>query len=167
MSEEKVLEGEETHIIQIGVVVKDMEKTIEFLTALGLGPFKVMINDHPTGEVRGKKAFWQSKIALSQQGPVELELIEFQKGTSIQKEFLDEKGEGLHHILFKVRDINTTLEKFAKKGIRILQRDWLPGGIGGGGYLDTAAIGGITIEVMEYPAGYEDPDKRKEAWRKA
>ena len=150
MEERKPLEGEETHIVQIGVVVKDVEKTIEFLTGLGLGPFKVMVNDHPTAVVRGKKTFWQTKIALSQQGPVQLELIEFQKGTSIQKEYLDEKGEGIHHILFKVRDINATLEKFAKKGIHIIQEDF-PDGVRRGGYLDTAevGVGGIVFEVFQ------------------
>ncbi|MBN1849566.1 MAG: VOC family protein [Deltaproteobacteria bacterium] len=145
MAESKPLEGEETHIVQIGVVVKDIERTIEFLTGLGLGPFKVMINDHPTGQVRGKKAYWRSKIALSQQGPVELELIEFQKGTSIQKEFLDEKGEGIHHILFRVKDIHATLEKFSEKGIHLIQEDFARKG----GYLDTSAVGGIVFEVFQ------------------
>ena len=61
---------------------------------------------------------------------------------------MDEKGEGIHHLLFKVRNINATIEKFANKGIAVLQRDF-PGGVGGPAYMDTAATGGICIEVME------------------
>jgi len=34
MSGDKVLEGAETVIHQVGVVVQDLEKTVEFLTAL-------------------------------------------------------------------------------------------------------------------------------------
>ena len=148
MAGEKVLEGKETHIVHVGVIVKDLEKTVEFLTSLGIGPFSAAAYKHPNAVVRGKKTFWETKRALSKQGPVELELIEFQKGTSIQKEFLDKKGEGIHHLLFKVRNINATIEKFANKGIAVLQRDF-PGGVGGPAYMDTAATGGICIEVME------------------
>jgi len=36
MSGDKVLEGAETVIHQVGVVVQDLEKTVEFLTALVL-----------------------------------------------------------------------------------------------------------------------------------
>lgn len=154
MAEEKVLEGEETHIVQVGVVVKDLDKAVEFLTSLGLGPFKIKTGDHPAAEVRGKRASWQSRIAMSKQGALWLELIEFQKGTSIQKEFLDQKGEGIHHLLFRVRDIEATLEKFARKGIHIVQRDWLPGG-GGGGYMDPDKTGGIVFEVMQFPPDFD------------
>jgi methylmalonyl-CoA/ethylmalonyl-CoA epimerase len=166
MAEEKVLEGEETHIMQVGVVVKDLDKTVEFLTTLGLGPFRVIVNEHPNAEIRGKKGYWKSKVAMAKQGPVELELIQVLEGEGVQKEFLDERGEGIHHLLFKVRDINATVEKFSKKGIPILQRDWFPGHVGGGGYMDTTAIGGISLEVMEIPPEFDSDEGRDKAFSK-
>ena len=154
MPENKVLEGAETEICQVGVVVKDLEKTVEFLSSLGLGPFTIRTGTHPSATVRGGKVFYQVKIALSQQGPVQLELIEYEKGKTIQKEFLDEKGEGLHHILFKVRDINVTLDRFARKGIGVLQADsWVEGG--GIAYMGTDKIGGIIMEVVQHPPNYD------------
>ena len=48
MAEKKALEGTETNIIQVGVVVKNLEKTIEYLTALGLGPFLIRTATHPS-----------------------------------------------------------------------------------------------------------------------
>jgi catechol 2,3-dioxygenase-like lactoylglutathione lyase family enzyme len=157
MLENKVLEGEETHIFQVGVVVKDLDKTSEFLTSLGLGPFSVREITHPHAAVRGKTVFYQVRLGLAQQGPVQLELIEYQKGDTIQKEFLDEKGEGIHHILFNVKNLQTTIEKFARKGIAVLQQDKFVGG-GGLAYMGSDKIGGIIMEIVQRPPDY-DPEK--------
>jgi methylmalonyl-CoA/ethylmalonyl-CoA epimerase len=157
MSEEHVLEGTETEIHQVGVVVKDLDKTIEFLTALGLGPFTLRTATHPAATVRGKKTAYQVRLALAQQGPVQLELIEYQSGETIQKDFLDEKGEGIHHILFRVRDLDASLEKFAQKGIKALQQDRFVGG-GGIAYMGTDDIGGIIMELVQLPSDY-DPEQ--------
>ena len=152
-----VFEGTETHIAQVGVVVKDLDRTVSFLTALGFGPFRIRTADHPWATVRGKKVSYRVRLALSQQGPVQLELIEYQSGTTIQKEFLREKGEGIHHILFKVGDLKATLKKFSRRGIEVLQKDEFVGG-GGLAYLGTDRVGGIVMEVIQHPANY-DPQK--------
>ena len=154
MAKEKVLEGRETEIVQVGVVVKDLEKTIEYLTSLGMGPFTIRTVTHPSATVHGEKVFYEVRLAKSQQGPVELELIEYRKGKTIHKEFQDEKGEGLHHVKFTVKDINATVDKFARKGIGALQQDRAIGG-GGMAYLDTAKIGGVIIEVSQRPPNYD------------
>lgn len=154
MVEGKGLEGTETEIVQVGVVVKDLDKTVEYLTSLGMGPFKISTVTHPSATVHGEKIFYQVRLAKSQQGPVELELIEYQKGKTIHKEFLDERGEGLHHIKFTVKDINATVNRFAQKGIEPLQQDRAVGG-GGMAYLDTAKIGGVIIEVSQRSPNYD------------
>jgi len=154
MPKNKVLEGAEAEICQVGVVVKDLDRTIEYLSSLGLGPFSVRTSTHPAAIVHGKKAFYQLRIAHSQQGPVQLELIEYQKGESIYKEFLEQKGEGLHHILFKVRDINATVDRFAQMGIDALLRDRFVEG-GGIAYVDTGKIGGIITEIAQLPPNFD------------
>ncbi len=157
---EKALEGTETHIVQIGVVVKDLDKTVEFLSALGLGPFRVSRADHPSATVRGKKTSYRVRLAFAEQGPVQLELIEYQKGTTIQEEFLREKGEGIHHIMFKVQDLDKTVAKFTRKGVEVLQQDRFVGG-GGIAYLGTDKVGGMIMEVVQQPPNY-DPKKPTE-----
>ena len=154
MAEGKALEGTETEIVQVGVVVKDLDKTVEYLTSLGMGPFKISTVTHPSATVHGEKVFYEVRLAKSQQGPVELELIEYQKGRTIHKEFLDEKGEGLHHLKVTVKDINATVNRFAQKGIEPLQEDRAVGG-GGMAYLDTAKIGGLIIEVSQRSPNYD------------
>lgn len=157
MAKEKVLEGKEVAICQVGVVVKDLNRTIEYLTSIGLGPFKVRTVYHPSATVRGGKVSYQVRLGLAQQGPVQLELIEYQKGTTIHEEFLKEKGEGLHHILFDVKDLEATLEACSQRGIEVLQQDRFIGG-GGLAYLDTDKVGGIIMEVVQRPPDY-DPAK--------
>ena len=154
MAEEKPLQGAEAHITQIGIVVKDLEKAIEYFSSLGLGPFSVRTAFHPAATVRGKSVSYEVKIGTSQQGPIELELIEYLKGVTIHEEFLREKGEGLHHIRFRVKDIEATLEKFAKKGVGILQEDRFVSG-GGIAFLDTEKIGGTILEVSQGPVNYD------------
>ncbi len=156
MPKEKLLEGKETEICQIGVIVKDLDRTVEHLTSLGLGPFKVRTATHPSATVKGKKAFYRVRLALAQQGPVQLELIEYQEGETIQKDFLDERGEGLHHLLFKVRDLKDTMSKASRQEIAVLQQDHFVGG-GGLAYLGTDTIGGIVMEVVQFPPDY-DPE---------
>jgi len=76
MPQEEILDGKEKEIVQVGVVVKDLEKTVEYLTSLGLGPFSIRTVTHPSATVHGEKAFYEVRLAKSQQGPVELELID-------------------------------------------------------------------------------------------
>jgi len=157
MEKNRLLEAEETHICQVGVVVKDLDRTIEHLTSLGLGPFKVRTAYHPSAIVRGKKVSYQVRIAMARQGAVQLELIEYQKGTTIQKDFLDQKGEGIHHVLFNVRSLDKALGTCKQRGIEVLQQDRFVGG-GGLAYLGTDQPGGIIFEVVQRPPDY-DPEK--------
>ncbi len=158
MSEErKALEGTETHIVQVGVVVKDLDKTVEFLSALGLGPFRITTADHPSATVHGKKVSYKVRLAFSQLGPVQLELIEYVEGTAIQEEYLREKGEGIHHIMFNVQDLDKTVAKFTRKRIEVLLQDRYEGG-GGIAYFGTDKIGGIIMEVVQRPRDYT-PEK--------
>ncbi|MEN8243909.1 MAG: VOC family protein [Thermodesulfobacteriota bacterium] len=165
MEQEKVLKGTETEILQVGVVVKDLDKTVDFLTALGLGPFEISAATHPAARVKGKTRSYEVRLACSQQGPVQLELIEYQKGETIQKDFLDERGEGLHHILFAVNSLEETLDKFKAKGIEALQEDRFVGG-GGLAYMGTDKVGGIILELIERPSDFSSVKglKYKETW---
>ena len=165
MAGERVLEGAEAHITQIGIVVKDLEKAIAYFSSLGLGPFSVRTGVHPTATVRGKIVSYEVKIGTSQQGSIELELVEYLKGVTIHEEFLREKGEGLHHIRFRVKDIDAALEKFAEKGIGVLQEDRFVGG-GGIAYLDTAKIGGTILELSQPPVKYDPQEGFRYAIRK-
>jgi 4-hydroxyphenylpyruvate dioxygenase-like putative hemolysin len=59
--------------------------------------------------------------AATMVGDLNVELIMHLRGKTIYKEFLDKKGEGLHHIAYTTNDIDPALEEFRKSGIRVLQ----------------------------------------------
>ena len=157
MSSDKVLQGQEVEILQVGVIVKDLNKTVEFLTQLGLGPFEQFIGEHSAAKVKGEKSAYTVATAGSQQGAVQLELIEHRRGKTIQKDFIDTKGEGIHHILFKVKNLDTSIKKFSEQGVEVLQEDRFVGG-GGMAYMATDKIGGIVFELVQLPENY-DPVK--------
>jgi methylmalonyl-CoA/ethylmalonyl-CoA epimerase len=150
---DKVLKGSEANIHQIGIVVKDLDKTISFFTAIGLGPFIIRNAKHPAATVKGKKESYEVRIAVCQQGPLQFELIEYIEGKTIHKDFLDQKGEGLHHIRFMVSDLDDVINKFSKIGVNVLQEDRFENG-GGIAYMDSKKTGGAVIEITQYPPDY-------------
>jgi methylmalonyl-CoA/ethylmalonyl-CoA epimerase len=154
MSEDRLLEGKEAAIFEVGVVVKDLDKTIGYLTSLGLGPFRIRMSTHPSGIVRGKKAYYNVKVAMAQQGVVQLQLIEYLEGKTIFEEFLREKGEGLHHIAFKVGDLSAALARSASKGLRVLQQDQFVGG-GGLVHLESTKMVGFIIKLIQHPPNFD------------
>jgi methylmalonyl-CoA/ethylmalonyl-CoA epimerase len=134
----------------VGVIVKDIKKTIEYLSSLGIGPFGMA--DGPQvveipfkGELRGKPAEWKIKISVAKLGDVELELLEPSGGESVLQEFLDNHGEGLHHLGYVVDDVRAEMEKLVKQGVKVITSANLDGQ--GFAYLETGVVGGIVTEI--------------------
>src|SRR5262249_58207049 len=83
-------------------VVKDLRKTMEmYHQALGWGPWNVYEHKPPllhSTELRGKPTPFTMLGAEVQAGPIGFELLQPLDGPSIYKEWLEQKGEGLHHL---------------------------------------------------------------------
>jgi methylmalonyl-CoA/ethylmalonyl-CoA epimerase len=140
-------------LIHIGVVVRDMNKTIERLTALGIGPFKPRILPPDARETYCGKPFVPSKrvtIQTTQIGGMELELIQPIDGESPHQEFLQEKGEGIQHLGFMVDNLKKDVERLTGQGSEILLTSQFKGG-GGVAYLDLDAAG-LIVELVQ-PGG--------------
>lgn len=137
----------------IGIVVRDIDKAIERLATLGIGPFEELNNQYHAPLVgepmfRGRPMRVQTKIWNAKVGDIALELFEPDEGESPYKEFLDSKGEGIHHIGFLVDDLEQTVARLSKKGASVvLSVRWQ--GNGGCDYLDLG-VGGITVELLRY-----------------
>ena len=133
---------------QVGIIVKDIEKTIEGLSKLGIGPFG-SIDRAPTvrWEALGKPTEVKLKMRFANIGPLEIELIE-PISECMQKEFLDSKGEGIHHIAFWVDDLDKEVKKMTKKSYKVVQQGWREKS-GGYAYLDTQKSCGVMIELIQ------------------
>jgi catechol 2,3-dioxygenase-like lactoylglutathione lyase family enzyme len=135
-------------LTQVGVVVRDVEKTIKRLTALGIGPFQQMVLPPEREEwFRDKRMYADFKIYGARIGDIQIELIQPLSGDSPHKEFLETKGEGIQHVMFAVDDFDKEVARLTKKGASILLRAKFPGGRGVA-YLDLG-VGNIIFELVQ------------------
>lgn len=155
MLQSKVVASEMFHdFVQIGVVVRDLEKTTAALSEIfGMGPFRTIewppadradIERHYYGE----PGEFSARMAFTELGPVELELIQPLEGESIWADFLRERGEGIHHIRFNVPDIQPVIEYLNGHGIQAAQ---MGSGLRPGttwANFDTQSQVGFVIEAM-------------------
>lgn len=136
----------------VGVIVRDIDKTIAYLSSLGIGPFG-MPDGSPwvevpfKGELRGRPGEWKVKISNAKVGGIELELLQPSGGESALQEFLDNSGEGLHHIGYTTDDLDGAIEKLGKQGVKVLTG--ARGERGGFAYFETDAVGGIVTELRQ------------------
>ena len=149
MAEEGIPRLKLPPVEQVGIVVHDVDRTIDFFASVfGWGPWSVIELDMKDCLYRGEICDARLKLAFAQSGSVELELIQVLEGETIHTEFLREKGEGLHHLRFKVDDLDAKLADLEKEGIEVTFRKNLNGV--DFAYLNTDMFGGITIELIEY-----------------
>jgi len=135
-------------LTQVGVVVKDVNKVVERLSSLGIGPFEPKMLPPDRNEwFRGKPMDAEFNIQAARVGNVELELIQPLKGESPHKEFLETKGEGIQHVMFAVDDFEKELDRLTKQGVEVLLRAKFPGG-SGVAYLDLGAAN-FVIELVQ------------------
>ncbi len=132
-----------------GIIVSDMDKTVQYLESLGIGPFGMpggqkWIDIPFKGELHGKPAEWSVKISNAKVGEHEIELLQPSGGTSVLQEFLDERGEGVHHIAYLVDDVKGELQRLVNQGVEVLTSANLDAR--GFAYIRTSA-GGMVIEI--------------------
>jgi catechol 2,3-dioxygenase-like lactoylglutathione lyase family enzyme len=89
-------------ISQIAIVVNDIDAALErYHRVLGWGPWNVYEHKPPSLHdtyVRGKPVDYTMIGAEAHVGQVDVELLQPVDGPSIYKEWLEEHGEGMHHI---------------------------------------------------------------------
>ena len=141
------------NFVQIGVVVKDLDRTVRLLTEVfGLGPFRFVT--YPTDRAdmhttyRGEPGQFSHRIAFTELGPIELEIVQPLTGASTLTEFLEEHGEGLHHLRFNVDDVQEVIDHVASYGIasNLSGSGLRPGTTWA--HLDTSDQVGFVVEVM-------------------
>jgi methylmalonyl-CoA/ethylmalonyl-CoA epimerase len=148
---------------QVGIVVRDLEQGIRDYSAL-LGLSSWAIYTYGPGFVddltyQGQPAVYAMRIALTGSDPV-VELVQPLKGPSIYHDWLEEHGEGLHHVGVEVPSIDRAVETAAGAGFSVIQsgRGYGLDGDGGFAYLDTYDTLRIIVELLEFPARRREPE---------
>lgn len=147
MAAEKVFQ----QINQVGLVVKDLQKSMEhYWNNFGIGPWDIFTFEHPLVEdmtIKGKPARYRMKLALARLGKITIELIQPLDGDTTYKEFMDRKGEGIHHLGVFVEDMDAEIAKLKEQGIGVLQSGRFAGG--GYAYMDTEEQLGAIFEFIQ------------------
>jgi len=130
-------------IDQVSYAVKDIDKTVEAWSRLyGIGPWIYMEN----GGLDAKGRPWKIRMAFTNIGTLQIELVQCIEGRIFQSHFLDVWGEGVHHIGCYVDDVDTEVEKLVSQGVKLFIHD--PGRFA---YLDAGGAGGAIIELIQRP----------------
>lgn len=137
----------------ISIIVKDMDKAVEYYEALGIGPFEDSNMVHIDRKLYGKPTPTDIKnlVKATNLGPIGIELLQPVSGESPQKIFLESHGEGIHHIAFIVDDIKEATDIMAEAGFNVVSSSNNQGG-GGMAFFDTERVGGVQIELEELPS---------------
>jgi methylmalonyl-CoA/ethylmalonyl-CoA epimerase len=127
-----------TQIEHIGIAVKNLDESIKFYeNVFGLKCYAVE-------EVKDQKV----KTAFFQIGETKIELLESTETDGPISKFIEKKGEGIHHIAFKTKDINSSLKKLKEKNIRLIDEHPRKGAEGLNiAFLHPKAANGVLIEL--------------------
>jgi methylmalonyl-CoA epimerase len=138
-------------VCQVGLIVRDIERSIEAYSRIfGMSKPEFVVTDGQEvahTRYRGEPTDARAKLAFFNMGQVTLELIEPIGGPSTWQEFLDEKGEGVHHIAFFVEDTDQVVESLKENNIGVIQQGDYTGGRYT--YADSAPALGVILELLE------------------
>lgn len=129
-------------IAHLGVAVKDLNEALSLFTE-GL-PLDLTHTEDYQG----------MRIGFIPVGDSSIELLEDVSGSSAIKNFLEKKGEGIHHIAFEVDDIHEAVKELKEKGVRLIDETPRPGAHGMTiAFLHPKGTHGILMELCQPTEG--------------
>ena len=128
-----------TRIAHIGIAVDELDRIIPFYRDL-LGLPEVPLDDSDGAKIAGFSA-----------GDSLVELLQADAPDSPIAKFVAKRGPGIHHICFAVDDLNGTLERCRRAGIKLI--DDVPR-LGAEGkriaFIHPSATAGVLVELTEH-----------------
>lgn len=137
---------------QVGIVVRDLENSMRHYDSIfGIGSWEILSVDPSIVSdmtYHSKPAQYVFRVALATVGPIQLELLQPVEGDNIYSDFLEEHGEGLHHLgHVKVDNLDEAVHSLEKEGFACLQSGRYQGG--GYAYVDMVEPLGYIIELVQ------------------
>ena len=128
-----------TKLDHIGIAVKSIDAAKKIYEDLGLTIEHV--ESVETQRVR---------TAFLSAGDANLELLEPSGPDSTIAKYIEKRGEGIHHLCFRVDDIEAHLARLKERGYRLINEAPVPGAHGCRvAFLHPAAGNGVLIELSE------------------
>ena len=128
-----------TRIAHIGIAVESLDSLLPFYRDV-LGLPEVPLADSDGAHIAGLTA-----------GESLVELLEADTPASPIGKFVAKRGPGIHHICFAVDDLDATLERCRRAGIRLIDESPRIGAEGKRiAFLHPAATGGVLVELSDH-----------------
>lgn len=125
-------------IAHLGIVVKDLDAALDLFT--GALPLDLVHSEDYQG----------MKIGFIPVGESSIELLQDVSGSSSVKKFLDNNGEGIHHVAFEVDDIEQAVAELKEKGIKLIDEKPRAGAHGMSvAFMHPKATHGILMELVQ------------------
>jgi hypothetical protein len=152
-------------IDQVCIVVRDLSKAMEhYVSVLGIGPWRVYTYGAPLVRrmtYRGQPADYQMHLAFCQTPTIMIEIIEPTRGPTIYHEFLETRGEGLHHFGVFIPNLEEGIAQARAAGFEVIMSGHGTGvnDDGGYAYLNTEEKLGALYELIEAPSIRQPPEE--------
>lgn len=138
-------------VAQVGLLVNDIEaKARAWSEILGLPMPKIFETDEwdkTQAEYKGAPMHARAKLAFFKMANLEIELTEPIGEPSAWKDHLDEHGDSLHHIAFRIKGMKDKLVYLNAHDVPLLQCGEYTGGRYA--FLDGVKQLGMTLELLE------------------
>jgi catechol 2,3-dioxygenase-like lactoylglutathione lyase family enzyme len=161
MSPESPSQLKNARLRDIGIVARDMNKTVRRLEALGIGPFLPPKPD-PKAEgmyFHGKPLKGDFQTIIAHAGNAEIEVFEVHSNPNPWEKLIAAKGEGIHHLGFHIDDVEQEVKRLTSLGAEVVLTAM------GRGKMEAAYVdlnvAGIVIEIMSYPRPAQPPPDDK------
>jgi methylmalonyl-CoA/ethylmalonyl-CoA epimerase len=127
-------------IDHVGIAVRDLEASVErYRRAFGVEPVHREIVEHQGVEEVLFKVGTSYVQLLRALGP----------DTPVGK-FLERRGEGVHHVGYRVTDIRAALARLEEQGLELVDREPRPGSRGTTvAFVHPKALDGVLIELVQ------------------
>lgn len=112
-----------TELNQIGICVKDLDKAIANMKKVfGCAPSFVGETLKECRRYAGRDGNFSAKIALFDFCNIQFEFIMPLEGESIWHKFIEEHGEGIQHVSFKIADFSDAEKQMGEAGVEPVQQ---------------------------------------------
>jgi methylmalonyl-CoA epimerase len=131
-----------TKIEHIGVVVKDLNKSLQRYTSL------LDLKVEKIEEVKVENIV--NRVAFLPIGETRIELVETTADKGLAAEFLKERGEGIHHIALEVEDLESVFSNLKSNGVEFLWDRIIQGSRGSKvAFFKAEEFNGVYIELVQ------------------
>jgi len=126
-------------IDHIGVAVRNLDEATAFYKTMGIEPYHYE-------EVESQKV----KVAFIKVGESNIELLEPTSDESPIAKYLEKKGEGIHHIAYRVENVQTALDALKADGAKLINEEPMDGAHGMKvAFVHPKSVNGVLTELSQ------------------